>query len=71
MMKALLFSAVRTFVFCVMAATLAGTTLANPYHSVAQDKDKKAGQISGDEQKALSKVRQLPTSTPSCRLPAS
>jgi tetratricopeptide (TPR) repeat protein len=56
MMKALLFSAVRTFVFCVMAATLAGTTLANPYHSVAQDKDKKAGQISGDEQKALSKV---------------
>lgn len=55
-MKALLFPAMRMFVLCFIAATLAGTTPANPYHFFAQDKDKKAGQMSADEQKALNKV---------------
>jgi tetratricopeptide (TPR) repeat protein len=56
MMKALIFPAMRMFVLCFMAATLTSTTLANPYHFFAQDKDKKAGQMSADEQKALNKV---------------
>jgi hypothetical protein len=53
-MKALLFPAMRTIVLCLMAVTLAGTSLANP--SFLQDKDKKAAQVSGDEQKALGKL---------------
>jgi hypothetical protein len=52
-MKAIIFPLMRTFVFCLMATTLAGTTLAN--HSFVQDKDKKA-QVSGDEQKLLNKM---------------
>jgi tetratricopeptide (TPR) repeat protein len=55
-MKALIFPAMRTLALCLMAVTLTGTTLANHYHSSVQDKDKKAAQVSGDEQKALNKM---------------
>lgn len=52
-MKAIISPLMRMFVLCVMATTLAGTTLAS--HSFVQDKDKKA-QVSGDEQKLLNKM---------------
>jgi tetratricopeptide (TPR) repeat protein len=55
-MKAILFPAMRALVLCLMTAALAGSTLANYAGAAAQDKDKKAGGISADEQKALNKV---------------
>jgi hypothetical protein len=59
-MKALLFPARRAFVLCLLAATIAGAALANHPYSIAQDKDKKAPQVSADEQKALQKIETAP-----------
>lgn len=52
-MKALLFSAWRSFMLCLIAVTIAG---AAPANTVAQDKDKKAPQVTADEAKAIKKI---------------
>src|SRR5690242_18887024 len=55
-MKAILYPALRTFVVCLSATLIAGAAYASPTVP-AQDKDKKAPQVSADEQKAMSKIQ--------------
>jgi tetratricopeptide (TPR) repeat protein len=59
-MKSLLFPAIRAFVLCLMATTMASATPATPYDSLPQEKDAKAPQVSADEAKALTKIQTAP-----------